>query len=191
MSKLQKYQILSWCAKNLEFFLTKFKNGDLGLKPVNLREFRKAEKHKLIEKLDYYFGSINWFLDLTSRSVVTLKSHKTRKGKFREKGYIVLYNLRFRFGYAIAQDSYRNIRKEKLIELLRISRVNDIIATDKRHSDIPNIITVPKKFTRRLDALFGFKNGLYKRLNEVKDEHDLDELYKEYFNRLGIMVIED
>ena len=190
MHEIEKYQILSWCAKNLKFFLTKFKNGDLGLKPVNLREFRKAEKHKLIGKLDYYFGSISWFLDLTSRSVVTLKSHKTRKGKFREKGYIVLYNLRFRFGYAIAQDSYRNIKKQKLMELLRISRVNDIIATDKRHSDIPSIITVPKKFTRKLDALFGFKNGLYKKLHSEITEEELDQLYQEYFNRLGIMVID-
>jgi len=191
LDEVEKYQVLSWCSKNLEFFLTKFRNGDVGRRPVDLKQFRRAEKRKLIRKLDYYFGSIDWFLDLTSRSVVTLRSHLSRKGKFREKGYIVLYNLRFRFGYAIAQDSYRNIKKQKLIELLRISRVNGIIATDKRHSNIPNIITVPKKFTRRLDALFGFKNGLYKRLNEVKNEHDLDELYKEYFNRLGIMVIEE
>jgi len=187
----EKYKILSFCAKNLSLFETKFKNGDIGLKPLNLKEFRHEEKRRLIQKLHRYFSEINWFLDLTARSVTPLGKHKSRKGKYQEIGYIILYNFKYRYGYAIKQNSYRNIQKKQLIQLLKVSKVIEIIGTDKRHSNIPNIVAVPKRYTAKLDRLFGFKTAIYQYLKNHPDisETELDNLYRKYFEKLGIQLI--
>jgi len=187
----EKYKILSFCSKNIDMFLSKFKNGDLGRRPVNLREFRQEEKRRLIQKLHRYFREINWFLDLTARSVIPLNKHKSRKGKYQEIGYIILYNFKYRYGYAIKQNSYRNIQKKQLIRLLKVSKVTEIIGTDKRHSDIPNIVAVPKRYTAKLDRLFGFKTGIYQYLKNHPNisEIELDNLYRKYFEKLGIQLI--
>jgi len=185
----RKYQVLSWCAKNLDMFVTKFKNGG-DRKPLNLKEFRRAEKRKLILKLNHQFNKLEWFLDLTSRSVVAQRMKTRRAGRYEELGYVVLYNVTYKFGYAIEQpNNYRNIEKRKLIKLLAYAKITELIATDKRHAKISNIITVPKKFTRQIDCLFGFKNGLYKHLTKNTTEAELDRLYEEYFRRLNIQLI--
>ena len=137
--------------------------------------------------------------DETVNSLIPLRIHRARSGKFDQNVFQVVYDVERKYGYVkVLRIHFNKLRVKDVTQFKKeIGKLDPTFngwwLKDARRfgsiSRVEGMINVGKYISGQIERLFGFKNAIYKRKKEIQTQQDLTDIYYEYFNRLKIYPI--
>lgn len=144
-------------------------------------------------------AEVSILYDETVNSLVPLRIHSKRSGKFNQCVFQVVYDMKRKYGYVKILKIHFNKLRSKDVKQFKeeIERLDPTFKgwwlKDERRfgskSSVEGMINVGKYISGQIERLFGFKNGIYRRKAEIQTQEELTEIYYEYFNKLKIYPI--
>lgn len=141
----------------------------------------------------------NILYDETVNSVIPLRVHRARSGKFDQYVFQVVYDTKRKYGFVKMLRIHFNKLRVKDVSKFKeeIGKLDPtfkgIWLKDARRfgskSSVEGMINVSKYISGQIERLFGFKYAIYLKRKEIKTQQELTELYYKYFNRLKIYPI--
>lgn len=143
----------------------------------------------------------NILYDETVNSIIPLRTHSKRSGKFDQVVFQVVYNFDLKYGYVLKLNKQFKYLKRKDLEDFKdlIGRIDPFFKgwwlKDARRfgsfSKAKGMVTVGKYRSGKIERLFGFKTAIYKkyRKGEIETQKDLSDEYAIRFNNLKIRPI--
>ena len=161
-----------------------------------LKDHKPYEERWITNKLK---REITILYDETVNSVIPLRVHRARAGKFDQHVFQVVYDITRGYGYVKVLKIHFSKLRVKDVKLFK-REIGDLDLTFKGYwlkdarrfgsiSKVDGMINVGKYISGQIERLFGFKNGVYQRRKEIKTQQDLTDIYEEYFLRLNIRPI--
>lgn len=162
---------------------------------------------------DRRYYSTNWIVnqlkkelriiyDETVNSVIPLRIHSARSGKFKQVVFQVVFDLDRKYGYVLLLNKHFNqlrrkdvIRFKEIIEKFDPTFKGYWLKDERRFGStnkVKEMVSVKKYQSRQIERLFGFKNGLYLKTKYGKLVDSLRELigiYADYFRNQKIYPI--